>query len=94
MLIQRLLKLYGDDFVKDLVIRRLLQSTEITNEFLSTIWQRDSPENGYEKFHLVNFKGLMTPLEESVIERPKEKLTHVRDFRVAEMDYLRTEVRS
>ena len=69
--------------MKDLVIANLLQSTETTNEFLSTIWQRDSLENGYEKFHLSNFKGLMTPLEESVIERSKEKLTHVQDFKVA-----------
>ena len=37
MLKQRMLKTYGDDLVKDVDIDALDQSTETTNEFLSTI---------------------------------------------------------
>ena len=36
---------------------------------------------------------MKTPLEESVLERGKEKLTHVQDFKVARMCDLPTEVR-
>ena len=93
MLKQRMLKTYGDDLVKDVDIDALDQSTETTNEFLSTIRQRDTPETHYDKFGLSRFRGLETPLEETVIESIKEKLTHVHEFKVAWMNNLPTDVR-
>ena len=90
MLVKRLLKVYGDGLVKDLVFEGLNQTTETTNEVFSAIEQRDSPKTGYEKFHLKYFRGLETRLEESVIERIKVKLSHVLDLKVAEMDLLPT----
>ena len=94
MFVQRLLKIFGDGLVNDPIIYKLNQTTETTNELLSAIHQRDSPETGYEKLHLIDFEGLLTPLEESVMERIKDKLAHVQDFKVAEMTSLPSEVRS
>ena len=85
MLKQRILKRYGDDPVKDAVIEEVKQTTETTNEFLSTVNQRATAETGYDKYHLNDFEDLETPLEESVIDRIKEKLTQVQDFKVANM---------
>ena len=93
MLKQRMLKTYGDDLVEDVDISRVDQTTETTNEFLSTIKQRETPETGYDKFGLRYFRGLETPLEETVIDSIKEKLTHVQEFKVSFMDGLPTEVR-
>ena len=93
MLKQRILKTYGDGPVMDVAIKRLNQTTETTNEVFSTVFQRDSPETGYYKFHLDDIRGLETRLEETVLERGKEKLTHVQDFKVVEMHYLSDEVR-
>ena len=93
MLNQRILKTYGDDPVKDVAIETVNQTTEVTNEMFSTVFQKDSPETGYDKFHLDDIYGLETPLEETVLERGKEKLTQVQDFKVAEMYSLLTEVR-
>ena len=86
-----MLKKFGDDLIKHIAIEYVRQSTEITNELLSAAVQRDSPETGYEKFHLINFEGLETPLEESIIERIKAKLTKVQDFTVSAMDRLTVE---
>ena len=66
------------------------QTTETTNEMFSAAVQRDTFETGYDKFHLINFKGLETPLEESVVKRVAQKLTHVKDFKVAVMKRLPT----
>ena len=93
MLCQRILKTYGDDPFKDVVVVGVNQTTEVSNEFLSTIFQKDSPETGYEKLHFNNFEGLETPLEERVIQLGKEKLTHVLDFKVSTMQDLPTEIR-
>ena len=82
---QRLLKTYGDDLINDIEIHELNQTTEITNEFLSAVVQRDTPESGYEKFLLWNFRGLKTPLEESVFNRVIEKLSTVKEFKIAHM---------
>ena len=93
MLCQRILKTYGDDPFKDVVFDTVDQTTEVSNEFFSTVFQKDSLETGYEKLHFNDFVGLETRLEESVLERVKEKLTHVLDLKVAEMSELPTEVR-
>ena len=85
MLKQRMLKTYGDDLVKDIDIEGVNQTTETTNEFLSTVKQRETPETGYVKFGLKYFHGLKTPLEETVVESIKEKLTHVQELKVAWM---------
>ena len=93
MLNQRMLKRYGDNPVKDAVIKEVRQTTETTNEFLSTVNQRATAETGYDKYHLNAFRDLETPLEQSVIDRIKEKLSLVQDFEVAWMSDLSTEVR-
>ena len=77
---QRVLKKFGDEIIKDLVIEDVRQSRETTNELLSAAIQRDTPETGYEKFHL---GGLDTLVEEGIIERIKQKLSFVKDFKVA-----------
>ena len=38
MLCQRILKTYGDDPFKDVVVERVNQTTEVSNEFFSTIF--------------------------------------------------------
>ena len=83
MLKQRMLKTYGDDLVMDVDIAVVNQTTETTNEFLSTVRQRETPENGYVKFGPSLFQSLKTPLEESVLESIKEKLAHVQEFKVS-----------
>ena len=93
MLNQRVLQNFGDELVKDILIYRLEHSTETMNEFLTAVIQRDTPETGYEKFYLRNFKGLETPLEESVIQRVTQKLTQVKNFSVACMWALVVKVR-
>ena len=85
---QRLLKKFGDELIRDMDIESLEQTTETTNEFLTAAVQRDTPEIGYDKFHLHFFKGLETPLEESVVQRVTEKLTFVKDFKVSTMCFL------
>ena len=84
--------MFGDGLINDMIIFDVNQSTEIMNEFLSAAIQRDTSETGYEKFHLIDFYGLETPLEESVVQRVIKKLTNVKDFKVATMDKLNTEV--
>ena len=91
---QRVLKKFGDELIKDMVFAGVDQSTETTNEMLSAAVQRDTPETGYDKFHLIYFRGLETPLEENVIQRVAQKLAHVKDFKVASMSRLPTEVQS
>ena len=88
-----MLNKFGDELIKDIVIEWVDQSTETMNEFLSAAVQRDTPETGYEKFHLRNFEGLETPLEESVVQRVTQKLTHVQDLAVTGMYLLPNEVR-
>ena len=83
-----MLKVYGEDLVKDLVIKNLKMPTMYANELFSTILQRDSPETGYEKFHFFGARKLKDPLEQSVIERLKEKLTHVKDYKIHETIYI------
>ena len=82
---QRVLKKFGDELIKDMVFDTVDQTTETTNEMFSAAVQRDTPETGYDKFHLWFFRGLSTPLEESVVKRVAHKLTHVKDFKVADM---------
>ena len=77
-----------------MVIENVRQTTETTNEYLSAVVQRDTLKTGYNKFHLDDFKDLETPLENSVIERIKKKLTQVQDFKVATMFSLPSDVRS
>ena len=77
---QRVLKRFGDELIKDMEFESVNQTTEITNEMLSAAVQRDTPTTGYDKFHLWNFEGLETPLEESVVQRVAQKLAHVKDF--------------
>ena len=84
--------MFGDGLINDMIIFDVNQSTEIMNEFLSAAIQRDTSETGYDKFHLIDFYGLETPLEESVVQRVIKKLTNVKDFKVATMDKLNTEV--
>ena len=55
MLCQRILKTYGDDLFKDVVVERVNQTTEVSNEFFSAIFQRETPETGYEKLHFDRF---------------------------------------
>ena len=58
-------------------------STEIANEFLAALVQRDAPETGYYQLTIENFKGMETPLEESVLEELADKLIQVAEFTVA-----------
>ena len=90
---QRVLKKFGDELIKDMVIDFVNQATETTNELFSAAIQRDTPETGYEKFHLNNFKGLKTPMEKSVLQRVAQKLTNVKDFKVRYMVSMHNEVR-
>ena len=66
----------------------LITSTEVAEELLTTIVQRDTVENGFETFRLFNFEGMETEFEESVFERVLAKLTHVKELQVAYMSYL------
>ena len=88
-----MLKKYGDDSIKDVVIKGVNQTTETTNEFLSTVDQKVTPETGYDKFNISHFRGLETRIEESVVQRVSQKLTRVKNFKVAKMILLPLEVR-
>ena len=83
MFVQRYLKKAGDFPIKFCEISLLCATTEIANEFFVTLRQRDTPETGFEKFHLSWLTDMKTPLEESVLQDFTEKLSHVKDFKVS-----------
>ena len=51
-------------------------------------------QTGIDIFLIEDFRGMETPLEESILEDLSDKLSQVRDFRVSEMRNLPEEVRS
>ena len=63
--------------IKDVSIEKLNQDTVTTKELFSAIELLKTPETGFEKFHINDFEGLDIPLDQIVIERVIEKLTHV-----------------
>ena len=66
-------------------MHELEASTEIANEFIAALVQRDTPETGYCQLILERFKGMEFPLEESVLEELADKLIQVEEFSVAKM---------
>ena len=93
MLVQCYYKKAGDFPIKKCEVAKLETSTENVNEFLVTLTQRDTPETGFEKFHIAECSGMKTKLEENAFEELAQKLSHVQDFKVAWMHGLPTEVR-
>ena len=89
----RLVKKFGDDLHKDIEINALGASSQVASEFLDAIIQKDTYAYGYEKFNLDWFTGMETLLEQNVIERLLQKLTHVKDLKVSNMKSLPEEVR-
>ena len=69
MLNKLILKKFGDDLIKAVKISELNQTTQVTNESLDTVLQRDTIEGGYEEFEIYNWRGIETPLESSILER-------------------------
>ena len=88
-----MLKKHGDEPIKAFCTKQVRQTTETTNELFDAVIKRGTPETGYNKFHVEYFENLETRLEETIIERVKDKLTNVEDFKVATMFYLPEEVR-
>ena len=78
---QRSLKKFGDGIFKALVIEKLNQDTETTNELFDAIFKRDTPKTGLEKLHFNDVKGLKTRLEDSLLDRILEKVANVQDIK-------------
>ena len=93
MFVQRYLKKAGDFPIKECEVLMLHTSTEIANEFLATLNQRDTPQTGFETFRLSYCEGMENPLEESILEELSQKLSHVKDFSIAGMVKLPNNVR-
>ena len=93
MFVQRLLHKAGDFPYKTCEVPMLETSTETANELFATIKQRDTPQTGFEKFHLAKFQGMLTPLEKGKLDELTLKLSHVKDFKVANMHELSSDVR-
>ena len=94
MFVQRYLKKAGDFLVKSCELAKLEACTEIANELFATIKQRDTPETGFNKFHVQDVKGMDDKFEESIVEDFSHKLSHVNDFKVAFLHELPSEARS
>ena len=93
MLTKHILKKFGDAPIKKVKIEALNQTTQVINESLATLMQRNTSDNGYEWFEMDNWYNLETPLEQEILEQLKEKLVNVEGFRVSGMVTLPTLVR-
>ena len=69
MLNKLILRKFGDGLIKAVKITGLSQTTQVTNESLDTVLQRDTIEKGYEEFTIEGMTGLQTPLESTILER-------------------------
>ena len=94
MFVQRFLKEAGDEPIKSCRVPMLNTTTEVANEFFTALNQREMSQTGIDSFFIEDFRGMETPLEESILEDLSDKLSQVRDFRVYEMRKLPEEVRS
>ena len=66
----------------------------MTSEAIDVVIQRPTLEKGYLELVMYNFKGLKTPIDESVLERLGEKLIYVEKLTVGNMYTLPSEVRT
>ena len=89
----RLIKILGDDDFKDIEIFPLVATSQVANEFLVSVIQKNTVVNGYAKCHLHSFQGMETPLTEEVFEQLLPKLIYFKDLKVAYMHKLPIEVR-
>ena len=80
MLTKQILRKVGDSLIETIKIATLNQTTQVTNELLATLMQRDTSENGYKGFEIDYWDTVETPLEQEILNQLQGKLVHVKNF--------------